>query len=198
MARPVDELVREDDVGRRVLLFHRADGARRKNRVDAEELEAEDIGAIVQLARRETMAASVAREEGHAHAVDLADDVDVGRIAEGSLDLALVEDGQPFHLVQAGAADDPYCCVVHCVLRDIPNRFNESSMAFATRMASSTAARPSSPLTSGRVPVVTHSRNASSSARSGSFFVTFKSMGTIDLPSRRKPFTSCSFVSMEM
>src|SRR3954453_12878075 len=85
--RAVDELVREDDVGRRVLLFHRSDRARGEDRVNAEELEAEEVGAIVQFGGREAVAASVAREKGDADAVDFADDVGIRWLAERRLDL---------------------------------------------------------------------------------------------------------------
>src|SRR3954452_19368649 len=115
VARAVDELVREDDVGRRVLLFHRADRAGGEDRVDAEELEAEEIRAVIQFAGREAVAASVTGEKSHADAVDFTDDVRVGWIAERRLDPPFVDDGQPFHLIQAGAADDADACgFVHC------------------------------------------------------------------------------------
>src|SRR5207302_2191363 len=59
--------------------------------------------------------AAVTGETSHAHAVDLPDDVGIGWIAERRFDLALLEDGQPFHLIEAGAADDADACgVVHC------------------------------------------------------------------------------------
>ncbi len=89
-----------------VLLFHRSHRARGEDRVHAEELEPEDVGAVVHFARREAMPAAVARKKGHAHAIDLADHVNVGRRAERRFDLALFENRQAFHVVEARASDD--------------------------------------------------------------------------------------------
>ena len=79
---PIDELMRKDDVRRRVLLLHRADCARRKNRVNAEEFEAVDVRAVVQLGRQLPMSAAVARQKRDPDSIKVADQERIGRVAE--------------------------------------------------------------------------------------------------------------------
>jgi hypothetical protein len=138
MARAVDELMGEDDVGRRVLHFQRADRGRRQDGVYAEELEAVDVGAVVDLAGRVAMAASVTGQKGHAGAVDLADHIRIGRCAERRLHRPFVDDGQPFHGVDARASNDADADVRHDL-----NLFSDASMAARTRSARATASNPS-------------------------------------------------------
>src|SRR5438105_1037752 len=172
MTRAIDELMRENDVGRLVLLLHRADRACRNDGVHAENFEAENIRAVIQLARQAAVSASVTREKSDTGSVDLADDVRIGRFAERRFDLLFFHNLETIHLVQPGSADDADRRVDHrWYLR------RESSMAAETRVANSTAATPSIPSTSGRDRARTQPRTASSSARSGYFFSTFTSIG---------------------
>ena len=62
----VEELVRDHDVLRRVLLLQAADRAGREDALDAELLEAVDVGAEVQLGRHHAVAGAVTRQERHA------------------------------------------------------------------------------------------------------------------------------------
>ena len=62
---PIEELIGHDDVERPVLLPQAADGAGRQDPLDAEHLEAVDIGAEVQLRRQDAMAGAVARQKRH-------------------------------------------------------------------------------------------------------------------------------------
>src|SRR6202040_2884186 len=50
MPRSIDELMRKEDVGRVIVLFHRSDGARGENRVHAERLEAVDVRPEIEVA----------------------------------------------------------------------------------------------------------------------------------------------------
>ena len=113
VARPIDELVREDDVGRRVRLFHRPDRAGGEDRVHAERLEPVDVRAVVDLGRHVAVTAAVARKERDLHAVDVAEDVRVRGVAERRRDHPLVHDVEARHVVQAGAADDADGDVCH-------------------------------------------------------------------------------------
>ena len=65
-ARAIDELIGNDEIERRVLLFQAADRARRQDAFDAERLEAVDVGAEVQLRRHQPVADAVPRQERHA------------------------------------------------------------------------------------------------------------------------------------
>ena len=83
-----------------------ADRARRENALDAEQLEAEDVGAEVQLRREDAVPGAVARQKRDPLAAQRADQVGTGRIAERRRDRPLFEVGQLRHVVQAAAADD--------------------------------------------------------------------------------------------
>src|SRR5207247_4558071 len=101
MAGAVDELIRKYDVRRLVLFLHRADRAGRQNGVRAELLETIDVRTVIELARQFPMSSAVTREKRDAHAVDLAEDERIARLAERRGEVALLGDAQPFHLVEA-------------------------------------------------------------------------------------------------
>ena len=105
-ARPVDELVRDDEVERLVFLFQAAHRARGEDVFDAERLEAEDVGAKVQLRWHQPVPETVPREEGHALAAQRADHVRRRRLPERRLDAPLFAIRQLRHVVQTAAADD--------------------------------------------------------------------------------------------
>ena len=79
----VEELVGHDDVERLELLAQAADGARRDDLLHAERLHPPDVGAVVDLAGQDAVAAGVTRQEGDGHAVDVAQEVTVAGVAEG-------------------------------------------------------------------------------------------------------------------
>ena len=106
LAGAIDELVREDDVRRLVLLLHRAYRAGGDNRVHAENFEAEDVRPVIQLTRQQAVSASMAREKSDPDSVDLAYDVRIGRFAERRFHPPFFHALQALHLVEAGAADD--------------------------------------------------------------------------------------------
>ena len=106
MARAVDELVGEDDVRGVIVLLHRADRARGEDRMHAEFLEGEDVGAVVHFGGIEAVASPVSRQKGHADAVHVADHERIGGRAERGLDHSLLDDVEALHRIQAGAADD--------------------------------------------------------------------------------------------
>ena len=108
--RAIEKLIRHDDVERRILLFEAADGRRRNEPLDAEQLEPEDIGAEVQLGRQNPVAGAVPREKRHALAAKRAEQVRTGRIAERRLHRHFLAIGQVGHVVQAAAADHANLC----------------------------------------------------------------------------------------
>ena len=112
--RAIEELIGDDDVERLVFLLQAADGARREDALDAEHLEAEDVGAEVQLGRQQPVAGAVPRQKRHALAAQRADDVRARRIAERRRDRPLFAIGQLRHVVQAAAADDADLIVRSC------------------------------------------------------------------------------------
>ena len=62
-ARAVDELIRNHEVERLVFFLERADRAERENAFHAQRFHSVDVGAEIQLRRRDAMAAAVARQK---------------------------------------------------------------------------------------------------------------------------------------
>src|SRR6185295_10841316 len=91
---------------RLVLVLQAADGAGRDDALDAEHLEAVDVGAEVQLRRQDAMPDTVTREKSDAFPAKRADDVGPRRIAEWRRQALFLRVGQLSHVVQAAAADD--------------------------------------------------------------------------------------------
>ena len=102
----VDELVDDDEMTGRQILAQAADRRQRDHFGAAEPLQRVDIGAVVQMAGRERMAAAVTRQEHAAHAGEAAFQQRVGRVAPGRRHAAPHFLLQPVHVIQAGAADD--------------------------------------------------------------------------------------------
>src|SRR5688572_11479772 len=105
-AGPVDELIGKHEIGGGVFLLQAADRAGRQNPFDAEHLHAEDVGAVIELARVQPVAGAVTGQEGHALAAQRRQDVGPRRIAEWRLQDLLFAIRQLGHVVEAAAADD--------------------------------------------------------------------------------------------
>src|SRR5207245_2447352 len=63
VARPVQELLRNDGVARRQFLLEASDRGGREQRVAAQELEAEDVGPVIDLRGAEHVPAAVPRKK---------------------------------------------------------------------------------------------------------------------------------------
>ena len=105
VARAVVELVDHHHVARLVGLAHRAHRAHRDQVSDAELLEAEDVGAVVELGRQQAVLAAVPRQEHDRPPFELAEHVGVGGAAERRVDPPLLDALELVHGVEAGAAD---------------------------------------------------------------------------------------------
>ena len=108
--RPIEELIRHDDVERLVLLPQAADGARRQDALDAEHLEAVDVRAEVQFRRQNPVPGAVAREKRHALPAQGAEHVGPRRIAERRRKEPLLAVRQLRHVVEAAATNDSNLC----------------------------------------------------------------------------------------
>ncbi len=89
-----------------MLLFQRADGGDREDALDAEHFEPEDVGAEVELGRKDAVTASVTGEEGDFAAFEIAENESVAGIAERRRDALLMNIGESGHGVQTAAPDD--------------------------------------------------------------------------------------------
>ena len=102
----VEELIGDEEIHRRIIFAKRAHRADGNDVLDAENFQRIDVGAVIDFARREEMAASVARKKSDAAAFERAHDECIRGIAEGSLDADFTRVGKTRHLIEAAAADD--------------------------------------------------------------------------------------------
>ncbi len=102
----VDELVDQDEPPRRQVLLERAAGRQRDEIGDADALQNVDIGAVIDVGRRQPVALVVARQEHHGETCDLADAQRRRRLAPRAFDALLAHLFQPRQVVNAGPADD--------------------------------------------------------------------------------------------
>ena len=94
MTGAIEELIRDHKIQRLVLFLqrsHRGDG---HDALDAQLLEAVNVGAEIQFAGKDAMAAPVTRQESDLAALERAADVGVRRRAERSLEALLPYFGQ--------------------------------------------------------------------------------------------------------
>ncbi len=105
-AGAIDELIGDDEIERAMFFLERADGAEGEDAFDAERLQAPDIGAKIQLRRRDAMAAAVAGEEGDFPARERADDVGIRRRAPGCFDGDFALPFEAGHGIKPAASDD--------------------------------------------------------------------------------------------
>ena len=110
---PIEELIRNHDVGGFVLLLEAADGAGGEDVLHAEQLHPEDVGAEVQLRRQQPVAGAVPRQKRDAPSAQRADDVRTRRFTKRRRQRHLFAIGDGGHVVQAAATDDSDLNVVH-------------------------------------------------------------------------------------
>jgi hypothetical protein len=72
---PIEELIGHHDVQRPIFLFQAAHRARRQDPLDAQDLEAVDIRAEIQLGRQDAVPRAVTGQKCHAGAAERADHV---------------------------------------------------------------------------------------------------------------------------
>jgi hypothetical protein len=112
----VEELIGDDHVAGRVVLAQAADGAHRDQVLDAQLLEAINIGAARHLARHQAVPNTVARQEGYALAGECADDIGIARRAKGRGELHALDRLQPLHGIQPAPADHADSRLWHMML----------------------------------------------------------------------------------
>jgi hypothetical protein len=95
----VEELVGNKEFPRPEVFLKGAYGAYGDNPFDAEKLHGVDVGAEVELARRNAVTARVTREKGYALPFHRANDEGVGGISKGCLDTNFANVFQAIHAV---------------------------------------------------------------------------------------------------
>src|ERR1700744_5296710 len=104
--RAVDELIDQHEGAWRQILLERTAGRQRDQIGDAGAFEYVDIGAIVDVGRRQPMALVVPRQEHDRHSGDLADAQSRRRLAPWALDALGFPLFEARQIVNAGAANN--------------------------------------------------------------------------------------------
>ena len=86
-ARSIEELVGNDEIERAMFFFQRSHRTERQDAFHAQHLHSVNIGAEVQLRRRNAMAAAMPGKKGHSLALQFSDDVGVRRRAKRRVQL---------------------------------------------------------------------------------------------------------------
>src|SRR6185369_6771478 len=113
---PIEKLIRNHHVERRVLLLQRSDCRRRENTLDTKQLHRIDIRAEWNFRRRQAMTTPVTRQERNAFAFECAYDERIGRWSKRSVNFDFFDRSQLRHLVQTTATDNAdanSCCCTH-------------------------------------------------------------------------------------
>src|SRR5690606_20359697 len=103
---PVDELIDDHEGAGRERLLERAAGADRNDLGHPGALHGIDIGAVVDLRRRQAMAAAVTGQKDHLDPVQAAEQQMVGRWPERALDRLPARIRQPVKLIDPAAANN--------------------------------------------------------------------------------------------
>src|ERR1700730_5306578 len=101
----IDELVSHHQVARRDLLLHAPRCAHRYQPFDAKFFHPPQVGAIIQLARRYSMTAAVARQENDFDLAQVAAIVDIRRSTERCVESDRLDSLESTHLINPAAPD---------------------------------------------------------------------------------------------
>ncbi len=93
---PVDELIGQNEIAGPILLLERSTCRNRNEIGHAGTFQNVDIGAVIDIARRQFMAAAVARQKTNGQSVDIGKKDIVGRCTPRAFDMA------PFRMRQPG------------------------------------------------------------------------------------------------
>src|ERR1700682_1646637 len=110
---PIDKLIGDDQLTGMNLLLQAAGGGNRYEMSHTELLHAENVCAVVDLRRQQSMAAAVTGEKDHFELADWALVERIGRAAERGLQLHHLDFVEPVHLVEAAASDHSKYVLCH-------------------------------------------------------------------------------------
>lgn len=109
----IDKLIGKDNFAGLKFGLQGADSADADDPARAEFFHAEDVGAMVEFAWQDAMAASMARKKNNVAAGEFAGEKFVGRSAEGGVDLHPFLVGKTFDVVKAAAANNADARIRH-------------------------------------------------------------------------------------
>src|SRR6185369_4941403 len=113
---PIEKLIRNHHIQRRILLLQRTNRRSRENTLDTKQLHRIDVRAKRNFCRRESMTTPVSRKKSNALAFECADDERIGRWSKRSVNFDFFDGCQLRHLVQTTATDNAdanSCCCTH-------------------------------------------------------------------------------------
>src|SRR5579871_3935942 len=99
------KLIGQHELSRRVLFLERSNGRERQGALDTQRLHPVNVGTIIELGRREAMAASVTRQKRHARSAERADEIAVRRRAPRRGNCFFLCARESFQCVQPATAD---------------------------------------------------------------------------------------------
>src|SRR5687768_18001556 len=106
--RPIEKLIGNYHVERRVLFLQRSHRRRRQDSFDAQHFHRVYVRAKWHFSRREKMSATMPRQKRNSLSLECADDQGVRRITKGRVDFHFLDLGQLRHLVQPAATNDAH------------------------------------------------------------------------------------------
>jgi len=106
VASAIEELIRNDEVERSVLILQRPDGGNRDDPFDTQLFEAVNIGTEIQFRGKNAVPASVSGQECNLAALERAQYIGVGRISEWSLLLDFPHIAKAGHGIKPAASDN--------------------------------------------------------------------------------------------
>src|SRR6185369_7183573 len=115
-ARPIEKLIGNHHIQRRILLLQRTNRRSRENTLDTKQLHRIDVRAKRNFCRRQAMTTPVSRKESNALTFQFADDERIRRWSKRSVNFDFFDGGQLRHLVQTAATDNAdanSCCFTH-------------------------------------------------------------------------------------
>src|SRR5262249_38663758 len=115
-AGPIEKLIGNHHIERRILFLQRSDCRRRENTLNTKELHRIDVRAKWNFCRRESMTTPVTRQESNSFTFERADDERIRRWSKRSVNFDFFDGSQLRHLVKATATNDAdanSCCCTH-------------------------------------------------------------------------------------
>src|SRR5438874_1088444 len=112
MKRAVDELVWHNKVRRLVLFLERSYGGNGEYPLDAQALHAVNVGAKIDLRRKDAVSASMPRQKCHLASLERTQNVDVRSFAERRLHRDFMNVGKAGHGIQTAATNNADFCLL--------------------------------------------------------------------------------------
>ena len=105
---PIDILIDQNELPRRQLLFQRSDRAKCQDAIDTRTFQSVDVGAVVDVRRRNAMTAPMPRQKRDADTLKSPDQQIVRCLTERRINRHPLCISKSLQVIQTGATDDAY------------------------------------------------------------------------------------------